>query len=192
MSTDINKSRSSNAEINLSERDISRFWEKVDKSSDKNGCWVWNSSKNKIGYGTFSLKCKSVKAHRVAWTISYGQTPKGDGYHGMCVLHKCDNRACCRPDHLFLGTQQDNVKDMVCKGRNKTIPWMQHPRKLFPERTARGEKTASAKLTSAQVVEIRKLASERKMSRKKIGEIFGVGENAVSKIFHRQTWAHVP
>lgn len=191
MSTDTNKSRASNAEINLSEKDISRFWEKVHKSSDENGCWVWTSYKTKLGYGVFSLKCRAIKAHRVAWTISHGPTPKGEGHHGMCVLHKCDNRACCRPDHLFLGTQQENIKDMICKGRNKSTPWDQHPRKHFPERTARGEKIASAKLTAAQVVEIRRLASEGKMSQKSIGNLFGIRHSSIYKIIYRKSWGHI-
>jgi hypothetical protein len=86
-----------------------RFWANVDKSGD---CWEWQASVNLDGYGRFCLKGKRIRAHRLSWVLANGEIPEG-----MCVLHKCDNPPCVSPDHLFLGTRADNVRDMVQKGR---------------------------------------------------------------------------
>lgn len=122
---------------------ISRFWSNVDKNgpiatSLGTSCWVWTAAKDH-GYGiTWSsgrvVSGSTEKAHRVSWFIEHGEWPK------LCILHKCDNRACVRPDHLFEGTYFDNVRDMISKGRDR------HPGKLSPydvqeivERKQRGE-----------------------------------------------------
>ena len=86
-----------------------RFWSKVDKT---NTCWVWKAFKNDSGYGLFSIKRHMYRAHRIAWELTNGQIPDG-----IEVCHHCDNPACVRPDHLFLGTQNDNIQDGINKGR---------------------------------------------------------------------------
>lgn len=89
---------------------VSNFWSKVNK---ENECWIWNGGLTKKGYGQFhSKKIEESRAHRVAWLIVYGPIPKG-----LHVCHKCDIRSCVNPDHLFLGTNQDNVNDKVAKNR---------------------------------------------------------------------------
>src|SRR3989442_111886 len=92
---------------------VSRFWAKVDKSSD---CWIWTGALSQRGYGEFSVLSGSwVLAHRFSWQLHFGAIPVG-----LCVCHACDNRTCVNPSHLWLGTHTANMKDKQVKGRAKT------------------------------------------------------------------------
>ena len=90
-----------------------RFWEKVKKGP---GCWEWTGGKDSKGYGSFMLCVEGfswhVSAHRVSWKLTTGYLPIGKS-----ILHRCDNPSCVRPDHLWAGTQMDNMRDAVNKGR---------------------------------------------------------------------------
>lgn len=86
-------------------------------AENENGCWIWQGSTNEHGYGVTSLCGKQERAHRAAWLLFKGEIPGGDGYHGTCVRHKCDVRSCCNPDHLELGSHQDNMDDMFERDR---------------------------------------------------------------------------
>lgn len=89
---------------------IERFWRHVERSA---GCWLWTAGCQSNGYGTFQVAVGDRRlAHRYSWSVHHGEIPAG-----LNVLHRCDTPACVRPDHLFLGTQKDNVADMRAKGR---------------------------------------------------------------------------
>jgi len=90
------------------------FWSKVEYGPD---CWIWNAAKNRKGYGQFRVDGKLWISHRLVWTLAHGEIPKG-----MHVLHTtCDNPSCVRPDHLSIGTNQDNVDDKMRKKRHWTF-----------------------------------------------------------------------
>jgi hypothetical protein len=99
-----------------------RFWRKVNKTE---GCWLWTDKPNAYGYGLINEFGKNGKrwfAHRYSWFLHNGEIPKSNNYHGTVVRHKCDNRLCVNPDHLELGTQKDNVRDMDARGRRVSNP----------------------------------------------------------------------
>jgi hypothetical protein len=142
---------------------IERFWEKV-KIGEIGECWMWIGSRSPDGYGRISVNRKNKNAHRIAWELVYGKIPEG-----MQVLHHCDNPGCVFIGHLFLGTQQDNMRDRSNKGR---VPC--------------GEKHSNAKLTEADVNMIRKIG--RQKTQREIGIIFGTHAGNVSCILLNKTW----
>jgi len=146
---------------------IERFWAKVDRGNNDE-CWNWKGS-TIAGYGGISEKGRRLYSHQVAYTIAYGSIPEG-----MWVLHQCDNRKCCNPSHLWLGTRQDNIDDMVNKDRH-----------------SRGErKGKGAKLTDDKIVEIRKL-KELGISQKELAVRFSVNQSTISRICAVKNWRHI-
>ena len=158
-------------ELSKEERDEARFWSKVATGKRNNSCWDWDGAHFSSGYPGFWLDNTQKRAHRVMWTFVNGDIP-----NGICVLHKCDNRGCVNPSHLFLGTHSDNMKDMVSKKRKRGGP-------------RRGEKHHGAKLTNAQVLEIR---SRLKRSEwgiiSSLAKEFDVAHTTISKIKRNKTW----
>ncbi len=82
-----------------------RFWMKVDKSAGPEDCWPWIGFRRPDGYGVVGRKGRFIKAHRMAWELTNGPIPEGAGYHGTCVMHRCDRPECVNPKHLELGSQ---------------------------------------------------------------------------------------
>lgn len=147
----------------------SRFWEKVIKSENADGCWIWTASKSKAGYGRVNIKAyPSQIASRTAWIFTYGSIPEG-----LDVLHKCDNPMCVNPNHLFLGTQLDNVRDMYAKGRQASNT---------------GEKNPRSKLTWNDVRYIRERYAQHGISYVKLGKQMGVDAAQIYRIINNITW----
>lgn len=157
--------------------DAERFWAKVAKG-DGDACWNWTGSKKKGGralpYGFIKFDGKTRTAHRVAWFMATGEWPE------LLVRHRCDNASCVRFDHLELGTQTDNIADMVDKGRS--TKGRRSPNKRP------GELSPNAKLTESAVRAIRAAAGA---STAELARRFGVSEKTITLAVTRQTWRHV-
>lgn len=104
------------------------FWDRVEKIAGASGCWLWTGALTKLGYGEWQKK----RVHRRMWEYVHGQIPSGPHLGTMCICHRCDVRSCCNPDHLFLGTQQDNMADAWVKGR-MNYDNSKRPRKITKE-----------------------------------------------------------
>lgn len=153
-----------------------RFWGRVDKSGD---CWLWTGGTSSGGYGAATWpNGQQTTAHRVSWEITYGPIPDG-----MQVLHRCDNPACVRPDHLFLGTQQDNMDDMIAKGRKPMGCAVLHA----PQN---GESNNNAKLTEDVVRRIKQRLAEG-AHQCDVAREFGATKTNVWAIAHGKSWTHV-
>lgn len=125
-----------------------RFWAKVEKTDS---CWLWRGCLNAQGYGNFRHRGRSQLTNRVAYELATGTIPPT----GLDVCHRCDVPACVNPDHLFLGTRSDNVRDMVQKGRGNPARGDQSGARKHPERLGRGETSGMSKLTDEAVRLIR-------------------------------------
>ena len=143
-----------------------RYWEKVDLCGPHE-CWPWLASTNAGGYGRFDKRLGYELAHRYAWFLAYGDPGL------MCVLHKCDNPSCQNPDHLFLGTRDDNNKDRMRKGRGRGAPWYNHNK---------------AKLNPDRVALVRRLYATNRYTLKQLATQFGVSFQLVSQIVRREIW----
>jgi len=137
---------------------IKRFRESYDKNDS--GCWIWNRGKFSDGYGQFWLDGTNVRAHRFSYSHFVGSIPKN-----MQVLHKCDVRACVNPEHLFIGSHKDNMRDMVKK-----------------DRAAHGESHHKSKLTDSDVKLIRKNYGKKGVTYRSIGKKYGVSKTAIRDI----------
>lgn len=127
-----------------------------------NGCWIWQGSKTKDGYGVMGIGRKQFRVHRVAFDVF-----KGRGAEGSFVCHSCDTPLCINPDHLFLGTPKDNTQDMIVKGRRTTLSGNDHP---------------NIKITTEQHPKIRELREQHGMTLKMIAQQFGVTFQTISRI----------
>ena len=137
--------------------------------NEKTKCWEWTKNMNKRGYGVISIDDYPELAHRIAYQEFIGPIPEN-----MCVCHKCDNRKCINPAHLFLGTTQDNTQDKMNKGRH-----------------VKGEDQHKSILTESDVVRIKKLLKKGVLTNTEIGEKFGVSSWAISRIKCGKNWKHV-
>lgn len=158
-------------QITITEHIEQRFWQNVKKN--KHVCWIWKGKTPHQRYGQLNIKQNNKRrpyaVHRISWLIHYGYIPKD-----LKVLHKCDNYACVRPDHLFLGTQADNVKDMWQKGRAKVL---------------KGSQKATAKLTEQQVMQIKQ--EYKKGMGSILAKKYGISKDVILTIVNNKAWKHV-
>jgi hypothetical protein len=149
-----------------------RFWQKVDvKTPDE--CWVWTANKYPNGYGQIAASAhKKLLSHRVSWELHFGPIPEG-----LNVCHKCDNRVCCNPTHLFLGTTAENIADKIAKRRGRTGS-------VF------GSENNKSKLTRPQVIEMHRLRGEG-LSQRALARQFGLAKSSVVAILRGNHWKEV-
>jgi len=146
-----------------------RLWRHI-SPEPMSGCWLWTASETQFGYGQINYKRRPERAYRLAWLLYRGEIPRG-----ALVCHKCDNPPCCNPDHLFLGTHQDNCDDRERKGRS---------------RPPLGERHAHARLTAADVLRIRALAGTRTLE--SLAEEYGVWNSTIYRAQSGKIWKHLP
>jgi hypothetical protein len=146
-----------------------RFWAKVSKSG---GCWNWAGAINNRGNGQVHLHGKTVLAHRASFEAFNGPVR-----NGLWVLHRCDNRRCVNPDHLFLGDGALDMQDCASKGR---LHFQKAPRC--------GEKHSQAKLTARQVAEMRELYKSGRFTKKELAGQFRISETQAGKILRHEAW----
>lgn len=161
--------------MNILQKDIDRFWSHV-SDKNENGCRLWTSYRNSDGYGKFRLNGKSWSAHRFSYMIHFGNLKE------MQVLHHCDTPHCVEPTHLWLGTQQENIKDMCAKGRR---------RGELTNHYGSGENHIGAKLTEKSVKLIRDIYSKGGITFRELAEQYGVSKGCISGIIWRINWKDV-
>lgn len=157
-----------------------RLWSKVDvRGPDE--CWPWQGALS-TGYGRVQGGrggSSLFSAHRVAYELTRGTIKDG-----LFICHRCDNRACCNPAHLFLGTAADNSADMVAKGRARGG----RPRGTVGTVSVRGEQVGISKLTEFAVISIRRIPG----TNREIAQQYGVSHTTIGAVKRRDTWRHVP
>lgn len=146
-----------------------RFMDKVVLAED--GCWTWAAYATPLGYGKFGVDGDVKRSHRVSYEIFVGKIPEG-----LFVCHKCDNPACVNPEHLFVGTQADNMRDMSNKGRGVSPP------------ISNGEDHPMSKLTGEDVIWIRGLSH---LGLPKLSKLFSVTRQNIFRILARKSWRHI-
>jgi len=177
---------------------MQRFWAKVDKLPDRiwrwrdeiitSGCWEWRGAGDNRGYGQYTYLGSKYKAHRFSWMLKHKTIQDG-----LWVLHKCDNKCCVNPDHLFLGTASDNMQDCLSKGRHI-------PGKAFgvlngsfthPEKIKHGVEVNTARLDDGQVRRIRANYVPKVVTRRMLAIEFGVCKRTIDCILAYATWKHI-
>lgn len=188
--------RNMDLSFSLSDSDVKRFWNFVEKSKKQNGCWIWTGSKivgkSKLPYGQFSLNGIRKMAHRISYFLQYGKIPKKK----PLACHNCpcgDNPSCVNPNHLWAGTHLDNNVDTVLKCRNRPSRGNNHYSKWKPEVMSRGENHYRTGLKQFQVDNIRILyiAYDKNFGGKALAQKYNVSVQVISDIVNWKKWKGV-
>ena len=151
---------------------IKNFWNGVDKSGGPEACWPWTRGTGSVtGYGMITWHGKTIGTHRLAFTLTHGPIPKG-----FWILHSCDNRPCCNPKHLRIGTNKENVEDRMKRGRQPSML---------------GEAGPRAKLTEKQVRYIRQNYPNSGILQRELAAMFGVTRSNISAVVRGKSWPHL-
>ena len=146
--------------LDYTPKDVERFWNKVAIDANSDLCWEWQAGTTRKGYGWFKFnKYTGMNSQRAAWIMTNGYIE-----NGLEVCHSCDNRKCCNPKHLFLGTHLENMKDMTSKNR------------------------FIHKITYEQAIEIRELYATGNTTQQKLADKFGVCITQIHRIIHYKRW----
>ena len=159
---------------------VDRFWSKVNKNGpipshcpELGQCWVWTGGRPH-GYGRLNVNREMVPAHRFSYELHYGPLTET-----LNACHHCDNPACVRPDHLFAGTDGDNVRDCIAKGRKVMNP-------------CKGERNGRAVLTGTDVLAIRQQYALGGITLAALGRQYGVTYQQIRAIVCGKEWRHLP
>ncbi len=144
------------------------FWNRVDMSGGVSDCWLWTGPVNHGGYGKTHFNGKEWRANRLSYFLTRGEMPN-------LALHRCDTPTCCNPGHIYSGTNQDNDKDRVDRGRSF------RPRGILHSQN---------KYSNEDILKIREMASEG-VSNSEIGKVFKMGATYVYQIVTRKRWTHI-
>lgn len=149
---------------------LSDFWEKVEKKGPKE-CWLWKGGRNPQGYGTWSYRGITWRAHKMAYRLTKGNVPKG-----YQVRHSCDNPPCCNPFHLLRGTRKQNAQDAIRRNR------------LNPKR---GEAHWASIFTESDVRKVHSLYATGKWTQRELADLFGSCHQSIGFILRGEHWAHL-
>lgn len=166
--------------INSWERLVEYFWERIDKNGpiperypELGPCWIYTGGRDDDNYGRIHARHLGlqIRTNRLCWIIRHGSIPSH-----LHACHKCDNPPCSNPDHLFLGTDSDNFRDMSIKGRHAK---------------PKGELHGGAKLDDKTVLEIRRLWDNKEMNQMQLASHFTITQPMISLIVRRKKWTHI-
>lgn len=152
---------------------------------NSNGCMEWNKSSDSHGYGDIRTKKKLHRTHRISFEANNRIVLTSQ----ELVLHKCDNPKCNNPDHLYIGTQLDNVRDMMTRGRSAGQFLKGH--NIGIENILRGENCKASKLTDDIVLEARRLNDNNIMGYRRLARQYGVSDSTMRAVLKRKTWTHI-
>lgn len=186
--------------VKLTPEELERFWSYVNKQGSipthnpsLGSCWEWTGGCARGGYGQFSIRRRTVSAHRISWMIHRGEITPEKPF----ICHRCDNKLCVRDSHIWDGTPADNMSDKVAKGRQAKGEKMKQPHfgdangsRIHIERMPRGEGHELSKWTGKQILEMRaKYAA--KVHAKIIRAEYGISSSNFYGIIRRDTWKHI-